>query len=162
MSEERKLVRVAHMEVAVAGEVLVTLGLGSCVAILLHDPVARVAGLAHVLLPDEPASRDRSNPAKFVTTAVPELVRRMEELGARADRLSARMAGGASMFGALMQQNSLATGARNVASAREVLRSAGIPLVAEDVGLEHGRSVLLRASDGHAEVSTVLHGSREL
>lgn len=162
MNEVRKLVRVAHMDVAVPGEELVTLGLGSCVAVLLHDPVARVAGLAHVLLPDEPASRDRSNPAKFVTTAVPALIGRMEERGARAERLVARLAGGASMFAALTGPNTLATGARNVAMAREVLRAAGIPIVAEDVGMEHGRSVVFRADDGRAEVSTVLHGSREL
>lgn len=162
MTEARKLVRVAHMEVAGPGEVLVTLGLGSCVAVLLHDPVARVAGLAHVLLPEEPAARDRSNPAKFVTTAIPALIARMEACGARPERLVARLAGGASMFGALLTHNTLATGARNIASAREVLRVSAIPVVAEDVGAEHGRSIVFHADDGRAEVTTVLHGSREL
>ena len=149
------------MDVAIEGEVLVTLGLGSCVAVMLHDPVARVAGLAHVLLPDEPASRDRSNPAKFATTAVPALIASMAERGARPDRLVARLAGGASMFRALLTQNSTPTGERNVAAAREALRAAGVPVVAEDVGLEHGRSILLHA-DGRAEVSTVTKGTKEL
>ena len=65
------MVRVAEARTGGAGDVLVTLGLGSCVAIVLHDAAARVGGLAHVLLPSATLSRDRDNPARFPETAVP-------------------------------------------------------------------------------------------
>lgn len=162
MREAQKLVRVAQAEIATGEEVLVTLGLGSCVAVLLHDPDARVAGLAHVLLPDVPAVRDASNPAKFATTAVPHLLERMEAVGAERRRVTARLVGGASMFGALLAVGSLHTGVRNVEACRAALRASGVPILAEDVGEEHGRSVSLRARDGRVRVRTAQHGEREL
>ena len=66
--------KVADYAVASGDAVISTIGLGSCVAIVLHDPVARVGGLAHVLLPSEAMSRDTGNRAKFPGTAVPLLV----------------------------------------------------------------------------------------
>ena len=88
-------VGVAALAVARGSGLLVTLGLGSCVAIVLWDEAARVGGLAHVLLPGPELSRDASNPAKFPCTAVPLLVRQMRAAGA-GDRLTARLVGGAS------------------------------------------------------------------
>ena len=79
MSEHR--VRVADYAVAAGEAVICTIGLGSCVAIVLHDPEARIGALAHVLLPDETMSRDKSNRAKFPGTAVPLLLEEMRRLG---------------------------------------------------------------------------------
>ena len=92
-------VRVKVADYAVAADGLITtIGLGSCVAIILYDPVARVGGLAHVLLPEESMSRDRTNLAKFPATAVPLVLERMQKLGAIPGRVRAKIAGGASMF----------------------------------------------------------------
>ena len=68
------MVRVADLAVGEAGDRLVTVGLGSCVAIVLHDAVASVGGLAHVLLPSPALTRADTNPAKFPQSAVPRLV----------------------------------------------------------------------------------------
>jgi chemotaxis protein CheD len=148
-------VKVAQHAVGGAPDVLVTLGLGSCVAILLHDAQAKVGGLAHVLLPEPALSRDRANPSKFASTAVPVLVEEMAERGARARRLQARLVGGAAMFQALMVPGSLNMGARNVIAAREALRAAGIPVLGEEVGADYGRSVRFHVQDGRAVISSV-------
>jgi len=148
-------VRVAQAAVGGADDTLVTLGLGSCVAILLHDARARVGGLAHVLLPEPALSRDQGNASKFATTAVPALVREMEGRGARPARLRARLVGGAAMFQGLMVPGTLNMGARNVAAAREALRRAGIPLVGEDVGGDYGRSVRFNVRAGSTTVTSV-------
>lgn len=152
---QRKVVRVSHAEVAGPGETLVTLGLGSCVAILVHDPVMRIGGLAHVFLPTPQASRKPGNPAKFASTAVPFLVEAVEAHGADRSRLEARLVGGASMFGALLSQGRVHTGERNLIAARDALRAAGIPLLAEECGLEHGRSVYFSMDDGRVRVTAL-------
>jgi chemotaxis protein CheD len=154
-------VDVAELAVAVDGT-LSSIGLGSCVAIVLHDPVARVGGLAHVLLPDAGLARDRSNPAKCAATAVPLLVARMLARGAVHDRVGARIVGGASMFAGLLRRSGITIGARNVAAAREALAAAGVPLLAEDIGRGYGRSVRLRVRDGRVEVWAWRRGIRVL
>ena len=148
-------VKVAQAAVGGPDDTLVTLGLGSCVAILLHDAEARVGGLAHVLLPEPALSRDQGNASKFATTAVPALVQEMARLGARPGRLKARLVGGAAMFQTLMVPGSLNMGARNVIASKQALEAAGIPLVAEDVGGDYGRSVRFYVGAGKTTVSSV-------
>jgi chemotaxis protein CheD len=156
-------VRVKVADYAVAADGLITtIGLGSCVAIVLHDPVARVGGLAHVLLPDETMSRDRSNPAKFPATAVPLVIEHMQKLGALPGRIRARIAGGASMFGNFTAGNGINIGERNVAAVRQVLAARRIEIVGEDTGSDHGRSVYFNVADGRVEVRSVRKGSRVL
>jgi chemotaxis protein CheD len=156
-------VRVKVADYAVAADGLITtIGLGSCVAIVLHDPVARVGGLAHVLLPDETMSRDRSNPAKFPATAVPLVIEQMQKLGASPGRIRARIAGGASMFGNFTGGTGINIGERNVAAVRQVLGARRIEIVAEDTGSDHGRSVYFNVADGRVEVRSVRKGSRVL
>lgn len=150
----RTLVRVAEIGIGDAGELLVAVGLGSCVAILLHDPVAGVGGLAHVLLPEPRREGHSGSPAKFASTAVPHLVKEMAARGASPDRLVARLVGGASMFAALLTSGTLHTGARNIAAARAALEEAGIPLLGEDVGLEHGRTVHFHPEDGRTVITS--------
>lgn len=148
-------VKVAHHAVGQAGDLLVTLGLGSCVAIVLHDRQARVGGLAHVLLPEPALARDRHNAAKFAATAVPMLIDELAALGARSARLEARIVGGASMFATLMVPGSLNMGERNIRASREALRRAGIPLLGESVGGDFGRSVRFNVGEGSTLVSSV-------
>jgi chemotaxis protein CheD len=149
------------LAVAAADRTLVTIALGSCVAIALWDERARVAGLAHVLLPDAALSRVHDMPARFPASAVPALVAAMAEAGAPGPYV-ARLVGGASMFRALLEQGGVNVGARNVEAARRALDAAGIPCVAEDVGGEHGRSVFFHAASGRLQVRSLAVGDREL
>lgn len=160
MSEQR--VGIADLAVAQGEGTLSTLGLGSCVAIVLYDAEARVGGLAHVLLPEPAMSRLRENPARFPETAVPALIERMRALGAEPRRVTARLVGGASMFSSLLPRGAPTIGGRNIENARKALRDAGITITGEDVGLEHGRSVYLHLADGQLEVRSLTRGSRVL
>jgi chemotaxis protein CheD len=162
VSGRELLVRVAELRTGTADDVLVTVGLGSCVAILLHDAQARVGGMAHVLLPSPALARSDGNPAKFPQSAVPHLLQLMTAAGARQDRITARLAGGASMFASLAPPGAVQMGERNLVAARQALGSSGVPLVGEAVGGDFGRTVRLRVEDGRVEISTVFHGVQHL
>ena len=156
------VVKVADLNIVAGDGQLATLGLGSCVAICLHDPVAKVAGMAHVLLPNKSLSRNAENPAKFPQSAVPLLVQKMEALGAEKSRLTARLVGGASMFGNLSPSGAVQMGERNVVASRQVLEEQGIRITAEDTGGTTGRSIRLQAVDGALFIRTLATGERPL
>jgi chemotaxis protein CheD len=156
------IVRVADLRTGAGEDVLITIGLGSCVAILLHDPVARVGGMAHVLLPSPALSRQDGNPAKFPQTAIPRLVELMGQQGGSARRMTARLVGGASMFANLAAPGTIQMGERNVVASRQALYQQGIALAGEATGGDYGRTVRLWVADGRVEVSSVAHGVQHL
>jgi chemotaxis protein CheD len=118
--------------------------------------------LAHTLLPSPALARSDSNPAKFPQSAVPRLLELMQADGARPARITGRLAGGASMFAALAPPGTIQMGERNLLAARQALQAHGVPLVAEAVGGDFGRTVRMRVGDGRVEVSTVAHGIQHL
>lgn len=151
--------RVADLRIGRADDVLVTIGLGSCVAIILYDAAVQVGGMAHVLLPSPALSRGSPNPARVPQTAVPALLTEMAAVGASPWRTKARLAGGASMFAALSTPGTIQMGERNILAARHALATAGIPIVGEAVGGDFGRTVRLLVKDGRVNVTSVMHGS---
>jgi chemotaxis protein CheD len=155
-----RVVGVAQWAVDRGDAVLVTLGLGSCVAVVLYDADAKVGALLHLLLPSQQMARDRSNPGRFPETAIPLALAELEAAGAQRERLAAWLVGGASMFGP--GAAAMAMGERNVAAARQTLARAHIPVVGEDVLERHGRSVYFHLDDGRIEVRSVAHGTRTL
>lgn len=140
------------------GEVLVAYGLGSCVGVGVYDPVAKVAGLLHAVLPQS-LNGTESAPGKFVTTGVPKLIEEMEKAGALRSRLQVRIAGGANMLSAPGAKQSFNIGERNVAQTRVSLDAMRLRLLAEDVGGTVGRTVRLFAADGRMTVKAL--GSQE-
>lgn len=155
MRDGARVVRMGEIAVAHEDEVLAAIGLGSCIGVALFDTQARVAGLAHVLLP-EPASGREGAPGRFASTAVPALLRDLEYAGATRARVVAKIAGGAALFRGLSSSGLAAVGERNAAAVRRALEWLRIPLVAEDVGGRWGRTVYVQASDGQYIVSNVL------
>jgi len=155
-------VRVADWAAEAGEAMLITLGLGSCVAIVIHDAEAGAGGMAHVLLPSATLARDQSNPAKFPETAVPLLVERLVALGAVRERLRARLVGGASMFASVASPRAAQMGERNVIAARDACKKAHVPVIGEDTGNDYGRSIYLYLPAGRLEVRSVLHGIRQL
>lgn len=162
MTAPRVLVRVSDLVVADAPARLAAVALGSCVAIVLHEPTARIGGMAHVLLPSQAMSRDRGQPGRFAQTAVPTLVERMIARGARAPAITARLVGGASMFTNLTPPGTIQMGDRNVVAAREALHRHGIRLVAEAVGGDYGRTAELDVETGRLSITSYLRGTRYL
>ena len=158
MTEHR--VRIEHHAVASGEGQLVTIGLGSCIAIAIHDPMARVAGLAHVLLPDPAGHRMVENRAKFASTAVPLLLEELRAAGATGP-FTAKIAGGAGLFGTLLSSGG-SMGERNARAVRAALVEARVTLAGEDVGGDTGRSVTFDVATGALTVRQVRGGERVL
>jgi chemotaxis protein CheD len=154
-------VRIAHLAVARGQGRLIAVGLGSCVAVVLYDEARRVGGLAHVLLPDPSVARDASNPVRFASECVPVLMDAMRAQGGRAP-FTAKLAGGAALFGSMLKGSAGAMGERNVTAARAALTRAGLAIAAEDCGGDAGRSVSLDVSTGELTVRGVRGGVRVL
>lgn len=144
-----------------AGNVLTALGLGSCIGVCLYDPLTRVAGMVHVVLPKSQADKTGELPGKFADTAIPAIIQRMVEQGASASRLKAAIAGGAQLF-QFGVSNSLDVGSRNAEAVIAALREAGIPLIAKDVGGNVGRTLRMTSEDGLVVVRTIGGAEREL
>jgi len=126
---------------------LVALGLGSCIGVVMIDTQARVAGLAHVMLPE--SGGEGMAKGKFADTAVPELLRRVLALGGVRDRLRIAITGGAAMFGAGGQ---LEIGARNADAVRAALEAQGLRCDAAETGGTQGRTVRVVVGTGAATV----------
>jgi len=155
-----QVVRMGELAVSAAPEEeLVSMGLGSCVAVALVDRERAFAGLAHVMLPE--ANAAYSAPAKFADRAVPALLACVERLGARRERMLAALVGGAQMFaGAKPGIAGLDLGARNEAAVRAALADAGVPVCAAATGGDRGRTVRVRV--GEARVSVKEAGGVEV
>ncbi len=141
MVEDRAEIRVGIAEGAIMrgpGR-LVTAGLGSCVGVVIYDAEARLAGLAHVMLPGSP-SPVTNVPQKYADTAIDWLVREMMRAGASRLRLRAKYAGGAQMFQGVKME-ALRIGERNVQAVQKELADRGILVEGTDVGGHQGRTV---------------------
>jgi len=157
MTAKREPVTIGEAKVGGPGTILYTLGLGSCVAIVLWDPASRIGGLAHAMLPAPSAARAPAPVTRFASTAVDALLAMMMDAGAHHATVRSRLAGGASMFNALLNEDGRRLGMRNVDAARSALARAGVPMDREDVGGTHGRSVYLHVDEGRVIVSSVLY-----
>lgn len=133
-------------------EVLMAMGLGSCVALVLYDPATRIGALAHVMLPRGTASDDK--PAKYAETAVPYLLEELGKSGIEAASLRAAVFGGATLL-ATGQSALLEIGARNVGAVEEALAKAGLTTVVSDVGGTKGRTVQLKIGSGDVVVKVL-------
>lgn len=149
-------VGMADLKTCCSPDGLTTLGLGSCVGVALRDPVTRVGGLVHVMLPDSTAIRgSQSNLAKFADTGIVELVRQMELLGARRNRMTAKLAGGATMFAVSTKSEIGMVGKRNVEASKKCLAELKIPVLSEDTGENYGRTVIFYPETGDYQIRAV-------
>lgn len=154
MSEVIK-VGMADLNICKAPDVITTLGLGSCIGIALYDPITKVGGLAHIMLPDSTKIKNNANIAKFADTGIEELVKRVVAAGAIKSRLVAKIAGGAKMFEVSGLSDIGNIGARNAEASKSKLKECGIPLRAEDTGLNYGRTVELHCETGEFYIKSV-------
>lgn len=154
MSEMIK-VGMADLKICKYPDKLTTLGLGSCVGIALYDSATKISGLAHIMLPDSTQIRNNSNIAKFADTGIVELIRQMTAAGASKSRLTAKIAGGAQMFAMKDNSDFMRVGDRNVEAVKAVLAKEGIRIVAQDTGLNYGRTVELDSATGEYLIKSV-------
>jgi chemotaxis protein CheD len=134
-------------------DVLVTYALGSCVAVMVHDPVRVAGGMIHYMLPlsDTAPERARDRPAMFADTGIPALFHAMYALGCRKQDLVVKVAGG----GALHDDSGIfRIGERNCAVMRTIFRKAGVAIRAEDVGGARSRTARLHVATGRCVISS--------
>lgn len=140
---------------------LVTYALGSCIAVAMHDPSARVGGLLHFMLPDSTMATDRGrgNPMMFADTGVPALLEQIVQLGASKQRIRVFIAGGAQV---LDQEGFFNIGKRNHVSLRKVLWKSGLFLHGEATGGTVSRTAWLEVSSGRFLIKEGSQAPREL
>ncbi len=141
---------------------LTTLGLGSCVGVCLYDPTTKVSGMVHVMLPYSTQIKNNSNIAKFADTGIVALVDDMVKLGAKRNKIHAKIAGGSQMFATSDTNDVMKIGARNVQATKETLGKLSIPIMAEDTGGNYGRTIELYSENGALLVKTIGYGVKTI
>jgi len=158
-TQEILKVGIADMKIVKAPHLIRTSGLGSCVGVVVFDPLAKIAGLAHVMLPDSSLAKSRSfNAAKYADTAVKDLVLAVINHGARKAGLKAKIAGGAQMFQFSSGNEMMRIGPRNVDAVKKQLAELHILLVGEDVGGNCGRTIEFDPNTCILQIRTINKG----
>jgi chemotaxis protein CheD len=142
-------VGVAQVKTGAKPTVLRTI-LGSCIGICIYDRMKKIGGMAHILLPKDTSGG--SNPEKYAETAIPLLINRLMKEGAKKEFMSAKIAGGASMFKFESNVSLGQIGERNIDETKKLLEKAGIPILEEDTGGNTGRVINFFLDDGHLKV----------
>lgn len=148
-------VGIAELKVSGQPDRLITMGLGSCIGLTLYDPVTRIGGLLHIMLPDSTMFSEVKKPAKFADLGIPLLVSEIKRRGGRVNSLQAKMAGGAQMFSGANDKFMLNIGERNIVTTRLILKGLGIKVLAEEVGGNRGRTIILDTVNGQVSIRTV-------
>lgn len=158
-------VGIADLKVGRGDDVLVTYALGSCVGICLYDAENKIAGLAHIMLPlsKDAAATSKATPEnrrRYADTGITELIQEMNLAGASTKNLTAKIAGGAQMFTASSAVFNI--GERNLEAVKKMLASYRIRIVADDTGLNYGRTVFFHADTGIMEVKSATRDTKLL
>lgn len=149
----RYLVEVGDLKLGRDGDELVTYALGSCLGLVVHDPVAKVGGLLHAMLPLSSINPEKakSNPFMFVDTGVPELFLRLYEMGGQKGRMLVKAAGCANPMG---KDQMFKIGERNYVVLKKLLWKNGILLRAEDIGGSLSRTLHFNVASGEIVISS--------
>jgi len=149
-------VGIAEVKFASSPDVLTTRGLGSCVGIVMYDPVKKYGGLAHPMLPDINKTKIRTNPAKFVNSVIEIMLDELKKH--HSSVVEAKIFGGAHMFSAIPADSAFNIGVKNVTMAKEILNRLGVKLVGEDTGENFGRTLSFDLETGKVTVKTIFQG----
>ncbi|MBI4378185.1 MAG: chemotaxis protein CheD [Nitrospinae bacterium] len=145
--------------------IIKSVGLGSCVAVMLYDSKIKIGGLAHVMLPNSNHINYNNShisfPYQSADTAIETLLKEMKRMAPLTKNIVARMAGGARMF-SHYEGLIAGIGVQNIMSIRELLRRERIPLISEDTGGDHGRSVEFHLDSGSVIVKAIGREDRDI
>lgn len=161
MMNNRKVIKVgiAELDIVHTPNVIRTAGLGSCVGVVIYDRDKKIAGMAHVMLPDSShARRVQFNVAKYADTAVDQLVELLKLNGARKFAFRAKLAGGAQMFEFTKQSDLMRIGPRNAEAVIIALKNHGIKIISRDLGGNSGRTIEFNPDDSRLYIRTVTKG----
>lgn len=152
-------VGIADLNLVKAPLTIRTSGLGSCVGVVIYDLSKKIAGLAHIMLPHANGKKN-DNKYKYADTAIDILVEKLKRESASEFNMKAKIAGGAQMFQLTTGSDVMRIGPRNVEAVREELNKHHIPIVAEDVGGNSGRTIEFDPVTGKLKIRTVNKGEK--
>lgn len=135
-------VGMGEIAVSKSDDVTLVTFVGSCVALCLFDPIHKIGGLAHVMLPEGKNHVTNSNlQGKYADVAVDTLLNNLVTKGAKIRNIKAKIIGGAQIFSNETGDNLFSIGSRNVESIKKILCKKDIPLISEEIGNKYGRWV---------------------
>jgi len=153
------VVGIADLKIGRETDTITTLGLGSCVGITLHDPIRKIGGLVHIMLPEYNGQAEH-NRLKFADSGIADLLEKLIRAGGSRRSLVAKLAGGAHMFSGSGAQNFLKIGERNVTVSINTLHALKLPIVGNDTGGAHGRTIELYNDTGKLKIRAVGLGEK--
>ena len=149
-------VGMADMKLCEPPDTITTVGLGSCVGLVLYDLRTKLCGMIHIMLPDSTKIKNNANRAKFADTAINDMIENMKKKGSVKHNIVAKIAGGAQMFGfGGDKMDSMRVGEKNVEAVKSNLSKYGIRILAEDTGLNYGRTIIFEPATGKLIIHTV-------
>ncbi|WP_333589645.1 chemotaxis protein CheD [Ligilactobacillus acidipiscis] len=156
-------VGISDYKISYAPNKIMTVGLGSCIGTIVYDPVSKIGGLSHIMLPDsKPFEKNGTsglNLAKYANTALPLMVKELKQKAPRA-KFQAKISGGANMFGFKNNLTTANIGQRNVDAVLNQLASLQIPLVGQDTGGSSGRTMVVDLNDFSTLIRVVRQENR--
>lgn len=157
MSETIK-VGMADYKIGSEGDTLVTLGLGSCIGVIIYDTGRKIAGLAHIMLPSSREIKNNANKLKFADSCIDLMMEDLLKRRVSRSALKAKIAGGAQMFSVSLNSDAMNVGRRNALAVKEKLKSLGIPIVAEDIYGNWGRTIRFNCSNFELSIKSIGRG----
>ncbi|MBM7559039.1 chemotaxis protein CheD [Marinitoga litoralis] len=149
----KKIIGIGEYAASKSPDILVTLGLGSCVGVCIWDKNNKIGGLIHIMLPNSP-NTNVTKPAKYADLGIKMLLDDIIKLGGK--NFSAKIFGGAAMF----KNSSMDVGYKNIISVKEQLNKLGIKIIAEDTGGNRARSIEFNLENGEVMVKKVGGGEK--
>lgn len=155
--DNKKEIRVGIADSAIVSspDRLITMGLGSCIGIAIYDRERKMAGLVHIMLPDSKQFKNIVNPLKYADLGVENLVNQMILKGCKKENMTAKIAGGASMFNFPDKKIISDIGKRNSIAVIETIKKLSIPIVGKDVGGNKGRTMIFESEDGSVMIRSI-------
>jgi len=157
MVEDIITVGIGEYAIAEGDKKITTVGLGSCVGIIIYDHIKNIHGLSHIMLPEMGIKQDRIG--KYANTAIPKMIEDLEKKGAFKINMKAKIAGGASVFA--FKQDTLKIGERNITAVKKILRELNIKIEAEDVGGNRGRTIIFNPKTRELTIRMVKKGPND-
>lgn len=151
-------VGIADMNICRVPDKITTVGLGSCVGVVVYSMSSNLAGLIHIMLPDSTKIKQNQNRLKFADTGIEDMVKLLEREGMRRYEMVAKIAGGAKMFDMPANSNMGSIGEKNVEAVKAKLAEFKIKIKSEDVGLNYGRTIVFDPKT--KELSVIKAGRR--
>lgn len=157
-------VGISDYKITEAPNQLLTLGLGSCIGIVIYDKKNKIVGLSHIMLPDSEMFSTRSvvKVEKFADLAIPAMVTEIKKKQVTPSRLAAKIAGGASMFKLANDAKTQNVGERNIEAVEKVLKDLRIPIIGKHVGGDMGRSIFVDSETMTVSIKMVNREVHEL